>query len=130
MIYQRLAKVFLIRSIVILYRHSLSSRRRAGTTTTRYDAFQRSHRRQHLVRAIIGVEFAAALPPDRGATRGGWGISGTLNEQLRPSALRPALPPAANAALVAVMQDTSNAAMRISIVNLMARSFPRLIVTS
>jgi hypothetical protein len=34
------------------------------------------------------------------------------------------LPPAANAALVAVMQDSSIAAMRISIVNLMARSFP------
>jgi hypothetical protein len=34
------------------------------------------------------------------------------------------LPPAANAALVAVMQDSSSAAMRTSIVNLMAHSFP------
>jgi ABC-type arginine/histidine transport system permease subunit len=47
----------------------------------------------------------------------------TLNEQLRPSALRPALPPAANAALVALMQNTSSAAATISMVNLMARSF-------
>src|SRR3977135_3241239 len=46
----------------------------------------------------------------------------TLNEQLRPSALRPALPPAANAALVALMQNISSAAATISIVNLMARS--------
>ena len=28
-----------------------------------------SHRRQHLVAAIIGVEFSAALPLDRGAAR-------------------------------------------------------------
>jgi ABC-type arginine/histidine transport system permease subunit len=54
----------------------------------------------------------------------------TLNEQLRPSALRPALPPAANAALVALMQNNSSAAAAISIVNLMARSFPFLIATS
>jgi ABC-type arginine/histidine transport system permease subunit len=54
----------------------------------------------------------------------GGAFAGTLNEQLRPSALRPALPPAANAALVAVMQDSSSAAMRTSIVNLMAHSFP------
>ena len=54
----------------------------------------------------------------------GEALAGTLNEQLRPSALRPALPPAANAALVALMQNTSSAAATISIVNLMARSFP------
>jgi hypothetical protein len=52
-------------------------------------------------------------------------FAGTLNEQLRPSALRPALPLAAKAALVAVMQDTNSAAMTISIINLMARSFPQ-----
>jgi hypothetical protein len=52
----------------------------------------------------------------------GEAFAGTLNEQLRPSALRP---PAAKAALVAVMQDTSSAAMTISIINLMARSFPQ-----
>jgi hypothetical protein len=40
----------------------------------------------------------------------------TLKEQLRPSALLPA----AKAALVALMQTTSNAAAAISIVNLMA----------
>jgi ABC-type arginine/histidine transport system permease subunit len=50
----------------------------------------------------------------------------TLNEQLRLSALRPALPPAANAALVALMQKTSSAAATISMVNLMARSFTLL----
>jgi ABC-type arginine/histidine transport system permease subunit len=43
----------------------------------------------------------------------------TLKEQLRPSALLPALP-AAKAALVALMQTTNNAAATISIVNLMA----------
>src|SRR6202140_2272182 len=32
-----------------------------------------SHRRQQLVAAIIGVEFSAALPSDRGTTRGGGG---------------------------------------------------------
>src|SRR6202022_3801592 len=35
-----------------------------------------SHRRQHLVPAIIGVEFSAALPSDRGAARGGGGVGG------------------------------------------------------
>ena len=33
-----------------------------------------SHRRQQLVAAIIGVEFSAALPLDRGAARGGRGV--------------------------------------------------------
>jgi ABC-type arginine/histidine transport system permease subunit len=46
----------------------------------------------------------------------------TLNEQLRPSALRPALP-AAYAALDALMQTTSNAAAAISIASLMAIPF-------
>jgi hypothetical protein len=54
----------------------------------------------------------------------GEAFAGTLNEQLRPSAVRPALPPAAKAALVAVMQDTKSAAITISIANLMTRSFP------
>jgi hypothetical protein len=45
--------------------------------------------------------------------------AGTLNAQLRPSALLPGLP-AAKAALVAVMQNTSKAAAMISMVNLMA----------
>jgi ABC-type arginine/histidine transport system permease subunit len=53
----------------------------------------------------------------------------TLNAQLTPSALRPDLA-AAKAALVALMQNTSRAAATISIVNLMARSFPSLIATS
>src|ERR1700738_2667568 len=52
-----------------------------------------------------------------------------LNEQPRPSALRPDLL-AAKAALVALMQNTNRAAATISIVNLMARSFPGLIATS
>jgi ABC-type arginine/histidine transport system permease subunit len=43
----------------------------------------------------------------------------TLKEQLRPSALRLAVP-AAKAALVALMQTTSNAAAAISIINFMA----------
>jgi ABC-type arginine/histidine transport system permease subunit len=46
----------------------------------------------------------------------------TLNEQLRPSALRPALP-AAYAALDALMQTTSNAVAAISIATLMANPF-------
>jgi hypothetical protein len=46
-------------------------------------------------------------------------LAGTLNEQPRPSALRPGLP-AANAALEAVMQITRRAAAAISIINLMA----------
>jgi hypothetical protein len=54
----------------------------------------------------------------------GEALAGTLNEQLKPSALRPALPLAAKAALVAVMQDTKRAAITISIANLMARPFP------
>jgi ABC-type arginine/histidine transport system permease subunit len=45
----------------------------------------------------------------------------TLNEQLNPSALRPALP-AANAALVEMMQNTKSVAATISINNLMTRS--------
>ena len=53
----------------------------------------------------------------------GGAFAGKLNEQLKPSAVRPAL--VAKAALVAVMQDTSSAAMTISIINLMARSFPQ-----
>ena len=48
-------------------------------------------------------------------------MAGTLNEQLRPSALRPGLP-AAKAALVALMQHISSAAAAISMINLMARS--------
>jgi hypothetical protein len=55
----------------------------------------------------------------------GEAFAGTLNEQLRPSALRPAPPLVAKAALVAVMQDTSSAAITISITNLMARSSPQ-----
>jgi ABC-type arginine/histidine transport system permease subunit len=51
----------------------------------------------------------------------------TLKEQLKPSALL-ALP-AANAALVALMQNTSNAAATISIASLMARSFPQITAT-
>jgi hypothetical protein len=58
----------------------------------------------------------------------GEALAGTLNEQLKPSALRPALSPAAKAALVAVMQDTRSAAITISIANLIARSFPQVIV--
>jgi len=49
----------------------------------------------------------------------GEALAGTLNEQLNPSAARPVLP-AAKAALVALMQNTSNAAAAISITNLMA----------
>jgi ABC-type arginine/histidine transport system permease subunit len=41
----------------------------------------------------------------------------TLKEQLRPSALRPALL-AAKAALVALMQNTKSAAAAISMINL------------
>jgi hypothetical protein len=52
-------------------------------------------------------------------------LAGTLKEQLNPSALLPALP-AAKAALVALMQITSSAAVAISIVNLMAGSSPKL----
>jgi hypothetical protein len=47
----------------------------------------------------------------------------TLNAQLRPSALRPDLP-AANAALVALMQNTKSAAAAISMINLMAHPPP------
>jgi ABC-type arginine/histidine transport system permease subunit len=46
-------------------------------------------------------------------------LAGTLNAQLKPSALRLDLP-AANAALVALMQNTRSVAAAISIVNLMA----------
>jgi hypothetical protein len=49
---------------------------------------------------------------------------GALNPQLNPSALRPVLVPAAKAALVALMQNTRSAAAIISMVSLMARSFP------
>jgi hypothetical protein len=45
----------------------------------------------------------------------------TLKEQLKPSALRAALP-AAKAALVALMQNIRRAAAAISIINLMAPS--------
>jgi hypothetical protein len=44
----------------------------------------------------------------------------TLKEQVTLSALRLVLPPAANAALVTLMQITSRAAATISIVNLIA----------
>ena len=50
-------------------------------------------------------------------------MAGTLKEQLSPSALRPALV-AAKAALEALMQQISNAAAAISMINLMARSIP------
>jgi hypothetical protein len=50
-------------------------------------------------------------------------FAGTLNEQPRASALLPGLP-AANAALVALMQNTRSAAATISMVNLMARFLP------
>jgi ABC-type arginine/histidine transport system permease subunit len=46
-----------------------------------------------------------------------------------PSALWTALPPAANAALVALMQNTNSVAAAISIVNLMAGP-PKIVVTS
>jgi hypothetical protein len=52
----------------------------------------------------------------------GEAFAGTLNEQLRPSALWPILP-AAYAALVALMQNTRTAAAMISITNLMAKPF-------
>jgi hypothetical protein len=84
-----------------------------------------SHRRQQLVAAIVGVELSAALTLDRRAAGGGRALAGTLKEQLNPSALLPALP-AAKAALVALMQITSSAAVAISIVNLMAGSSPKL----
>jgi hypothetical protein len=51
-------------------------------------------------------------------------LAGALNAQPRPSALRAALPPAAKAALLALMQNTSSAAAAISMVNRMARSSP------
>jgi hypothetical protein len=50
---------------------------------------------------------------------------GTLNEQLKPSALRPGLP-AAKAALDTLTQHTSNAAAAISMINLMVRFLPGL----
>jgi ABC-type arginine/histidine transport system permease subunit len=59
----------------------------------------------------------------------GEAFAGTLNEQLMPSALWTALPPAANAALVALMQNTNSVAAAISIVNLMAGP-PKIVVTS
>ena len=68
------------------------------------------------------------IAADRGAAGGGRGVCGTLNEQLRPSALWPPLP-AAKAALVALMQNTSSAAAAISIVNLMAGP-PKIMATS
>jgi hypothetical protein len=46
----------------------------------------------------------------------GVAFAGALKEQLKPSAERPA----ANAALVALMQNTNSAAAAISIINLMA----------
>ena len=85
-----------------------------------------SHRRQHLVAAIIRVELSAALPLDRGAARGGRGALATLKEQLKPSALRPALP-AAKAALETLMQMTRSAAATISMINLMAASLLKLL---
>jgi hypothetical protein len=51
-------------------------------------------------------------------------LAGTLNEQLNPSALRPALL-AAKAALDALMQHISSAAAAISMINLMTWSLPR-----
>jgi hypothetical protein len=51
----------------------------------------------------------------------GEALAGTLNEQLKPSALLP-LSPAAKAALDAVMQNSKNAAAAISMVSLMIRS--------
>ena len=45
----------------------------------------------------------------------------TLKAQLRPSALRPVLPPAAKAALEALMQHTSSAAAAISMISLMRK---------
>src|SRR5258708_11001933 len=38
--------------------------------------FERSHRREQLVAAIIGVELSAALPADRGAAGGGRSVGG------------------------------------------------------
>jgi hypothetical protein len=48
-------------------------------------------------------------------------LAGTLKAQLRPSALRPILPPAAKAALEALMQHTSSAAAAISMINLVSK---------
>jgi hypothetical protein len=50
-------------------------------------------------------------------------LAGTLNEQPNPSAERPVLP-AANAALVALMQNTNSAAAAISITSLMVHPPP------
>jgi hypothetical protein len=50
----------------------------------------------------------------------GEAFGGTLNVQPKPSALRPGLP-AANAALVALIQNIKSAAAAISIINLMIR---------
>jgi hypothetical protein len=55
----------------------------------------------------------------------GEALAGTLKEQLKPSAARPVLP-AAKAALVALTQNTSNAAAAISITNLMGASSSKL----
>jgi hypothetical protein len=51
----------------------------------------------------------------------GEALAGTLNAQAKPSAFLPGLP-AANAALVALMQNTKSAAATISMVSLMAKS--------
>ena len=53
----------------------------------------------------------------------GEACAGTLNAQLTPSALRPVLP-AANAALVALMQNTRTTAAMISMINLVAKPLP------
>ena len=79
-----------------------------------------SHRRQELVAAVIGVEFTAALPLDRGAARGRRGILGNAEGTAEAVGALPALP-AAKAALVALMQTTKSAAAAISIINFMAR---------
>src|SRR5690348_2856848 len=83
-VYQRLAKVFLICSSEQI---SIVVRRKpqddiVGTALTHLcppykipTAMMRSiHRREHLVAAIIGVELSAALPPDRGAACGRRGV--------------------------------------------------------
>src|SRR5260370_1305046 len=71
MIYQRLAKVFLICSDVLVV--PAEARRRPGPR--RFETAP-SHRRQQLVAAIIGVEFSAALPLDRRTSCRGRSVRG------------------------------------------------------
>ena len=78
-----------------------------------------SHRRQQLVAAVIGVELSATLALDRRTARRGRSALRDAEGTTQAVGALAALP-AAKAALVALMQTTSNAAAAISIVNLMA----------